>query len=168
MAKFELAQQREHLQHICTSDFLHQWWDLTDNVFLPLVDLGLQNKGHGYWEFWLRLDNIMVIFYYRHKKSKNHVANWHLSSCKKTVTFLLACRNLPRKANLKEYCQAQVQIQIQSRSIPSPFQIYFNSFQSIPIQNQMIWTRSWCYFHCVTTTTHCTMGNLQVPGRHSF
>ncbi len=39
-------------------------------------------------------------------------------------------------------CQAQVQIQIQSRSIPGPFQIYFKSFQSIQIQNQMIWTRS--------------------------
>ena len=51
------------------------------------------------------------------------------------------------------YCQAQVQIQIQSRSIPGPFQIYFKSFQSIPIQNKMIWTRSWCYFHCATTTT---------------
>ena len=50
----------------------------------------------------------------------------------------------------KKSCQAQVQIQ--SRSIPGPFQIYFKSFQSIPIQNQMIWTRSWCYFHCVTTT----------------
>ena len=49
-----------------------------------------------------------------------------------------------------DYCQAP--FQIQSRSIPGPFLIYFNSFQSIPIQNQMIWTRSWCYFHCATTT----------------
>ena len=40
------------------------------------------------------------------------------------------------------FCQAQVQIQIQSRSIPGPFQIYFMSFQSISIQNQMIWTKS--------------------------
>ena len=48
----------------------------------------------------------------------------------------------------KGFCQAQVQIQ--SRSIPGPFQIYFKSFQSISIQNQMIWTRSWCYFHCAT------------------
>ena len=57
---------------------------------------------------------------------------------------------LPHKS-VYTYCQAQVQIQ--SRSIPGPFQIYIKSFQSILIQNQMIWTRSWCYFHCVTTTT---------------
>ena len=48
-------------------------------------------------------------------------------------------------------CQAQVQIQdpvqVHSWSIPGPFQVYFKSFQSIPIQNQMIWTRSWYYFH---------------------
>ena len=50
------------------------------------------------------------------------------------------------------FCQAQVQIQ--SRSIPGPFQIYFKSFQSISIQNQMIWTRSWCYFHCATHHHH--------------
>ena len=54
----------------------------------------------------------------------------------------------------EDFCQAQVQIQIQSRSIPGPIQIYFKSFQSILIQNQMIWTRSWCYFHCVTTQHH--------------
>ena len=33
------------------------------------------------------------------------------------------------------FCQAQVQIQ--SESIPGPFPIYFKSFQSIPIQNQI-------------------------------
>ena len=45
-------------------------------------------------------------------------------------------------------------VKLRSRSSPGPFQIYFESFKSIPIQNQMIWTRSWCYFHCVTTNTH--------------
>ena len=44
--------------------------------------------------------------------------------------------------SLRSCCQAQVQIQIKSRSISGPFQIYFKSFQSISIQNQMIWIRS--------------------------
>ena len=34
------------------------------------------------------------------------------------------------------YCQAQVQIQIQSRSIPGSFQLDTKSFQSVQIQNQ--------------------------------
>ena len=45
-------------------------------------------------------------------------------------------------------------VKLRSRSSPGPFQIYFESFKSIPIQNQMIWTRSWCYFHCATTHHH--------------
>ena len=50
---------------------------------------------------------------------------------------------------IKKYTYCQAQVQIQSRSISGPFQIYFKSFQSILIQNQKIWTRSWCYFHCL-------------------
>ena len=45
-------------------------------------------------------------------------------------------------------------VKLRSRSSPGPFQIYFKSFKSIPIQNQIIWTRSWCYFHCATHHHH--------------
>ena len=34
------------------------------------------------------------------------------------------------------------------------------SFQSISIQNQTSWTRSWGYFHCVSTTQHPTNFSL--------
>ena len=45
------------------------------------------------------------------------------------------------------YCQAPVQIQIKSRSIPCPFKLNSKSFQSIPFQNQRIWIRNWYSFY---------------------
>ena len=54
--------------------------------------------------------------------------------------FMKFQNSITYRDQVLKYCQAQVQIQ--SRSIPGPFQIYFKSFQSISIQNQMIWTRS--------------------------
>ena len=56
-------------------------------------------------------------------------------------------------------------VKLRSRSSPGPFQIYFKSFQSISIQNQMIWTRSWCYFHCATHHHHQTFVWLLIAPR---
>ena len=86
-----------------------------------------------------------VAFYIKHPNNLINLKNKHkVWIIEKMLLHTLYAKFL----SLSPYHQAQVQIQ--SRSIPGPFLIHSWSFESIPIQNQRIWTRSWCYFHCAT------------------
>ena len=82
------------------------------------------------------------------KSQESYICHWNFPSTSgKLQSFDIQQTDIATPwasvGDKKLYCQAQVQIQIQSRSFPGAFQIYFKSFQSIPIQNPP-----------TTTTTH--------------